>query len=189
MDPSRPTPVRAPSDPGGASLVELLIVVSILAIVAATLIPRSTAVHEHRKLEVSAQQVVFALRFARSEAMRMGDYYGVRLSSADNSIRVYYLNTAGPPIELFTVYHPLDKNAYIRVLDDRPFSAGVEISLSEFRFAGDPQPRESVAFAPTGDPVGPLNLGLMTQGDVKLSYGGRSVAISVAPATGRVTLP
>ncbi len=119
----------------------------------------------------------------------MGDYYGVRLSSADNSIRVYYLNTAGPPIELFTVYHPLDKNAYNRVLDDRPFTAGVEISLSDFRFAGDPLPRESVAFAPTGDPAGPLNLGLMTPGDVKLSYGGRSVAISVAPATGRVTLP
>ncbi len=188
MDPSRPTPVRAPSDPGGASLVELLIVVSILAIVAATLIPRSTAMHEHRKLEVSAEQVVFALRFARSEAMRMGDYYGVRLSSADNSIRVYDLNTSGPPIELFAVYHPLDKNAYTRVLDDRPFTAGVEIDQSDFRFVGDPSQRESVAFAPTGDPVGPANLGLMTQGDVRLKYGDRSIDISVAPATGRVTI-
>ena len=188
MDPSRPTPVRAPSGPGGASLVELLIVVSILAVVAATLIPRSTAVHEHRKLEVSAEQVVFALRFARSEAMRMGDYYGVRLSSADNSIRVYHLFTSGPPIELFTVYHPLDKNAYNLVLDDRPFTAGVEIDESDFRFAGDPTQRESVAFAPTGEPVGPANLGLMNEGDVTLTYGNRSIQISVAPATGRVTL-
>ncbi len=189
MDPSRPTPVRAASDEAGASLTELLIVVGILAIVAATLIPRTTAVQEHRKLEVSAEMVTAALRFARSEAMRMGDYYGARLSTADNSIRVYHLNTSGPPTEQFTVYHPLDKNAYNWVLDDRPVTAGVEIDDSDFNYAGDPTPRESVAFAPTGDPVGPLNLGLMTQGDVELTYGGRSVAISVAPATGRVTLP
>ena len=37
--------------------------------------------------------------------------------------------------------------------------------------------------------VGPANLGLMTRGDVNLKYGNRSLAISVAPATGRVTLP
>lgn len=171
----------------GFTIFELLVVVAILAIVAFFLVGPPLSVNDDKKLDLAASEVAAALRFGRSAAIRTGEHHGTRFGAADERIRVYRLDTSpSPPVEEYDVYHPVDKKLYDLPIDTAPFTLGVTIAAAVFQFGGDPTPHESVAFAETGIPVSPIDLTLMDQGLVALTYAGQTRVIQIAPMTGRV---
>ncbi len=174
---------------GGFSIAELLVVVAVLAIAGLVFSGHGSSVDQSLKLEVGAEEVASALRFARSESMRTGDLHGARIDSTAERILVYRLDTSGPPpTALYDVYHPVDKKLYDVELSGGTFTRGVSISRAEFRFGGDPTPYESVAFDATGSPISPRDFGVMDSGIVDLSYRGMTTSVTLTTPSGRVTI-
>ena len=171
------------------TLVELLIVVAILAIVALVYAAQPAGDTTHQKLDVAASEVASALRFARSEALRTGQPHGARIEPGSDRVRVFRLDVSGgPPVEDYSVRHPVDKKLYDLSFQTHSFAGSVGVSLSQFLFGGVGTPKQAVAFQPDGSPVSPENLTLMDSGDVDLSLSGQTRQVDVAPITGRVTL-
>jgi prepilin-type N-terminal cleavage/methylation domain-containing protein len=176
----------------GYTLLELMIVVIILATIAAIAVPGSVQGSD-QKLRLAAAEVAGAIRFARSEAMRTGEGYGVTVDQATQTVTVnrYDLGTApvaavGIPINPVTK-KPYDYNVYTKA-DTR----GVTISNSQdaFDFSGFGR-RKDLIFDRNGIPkwlagAGPTTH-LLSDGTVLLSYGNQQLSVRVAPITGRVT--
>ena len=142
-----------------------------------------------QKLDVAVREVAAALRFARSEAIRTGEYYGARIAAGDERVRVYRLDTSSPPpVEDYSVTHPVDKKPYDLQLGAAPMTSGVEVFASAFLFDGSAVPLESVAFDSSGAPVSPLDLSLMNAGAAVLQYGSQKQWVAVAAMTGRVSV-
>ncbi len=96
----------------GYTLVELVIVVTIMAIVAAIAYPNMTSGVD-RQQDLAAEQFAAAMRFARSESMRTGQPHGFRFLTNDYRIRVFTVDSAGSPWTwTWDVYNPLDKQLY-----------------------------------------------------------------------------
>lgn len=170
------------------TLLEMLAVVAILAIASLVVVLHSSPLEE-TKLGLAASEVASALRFARSEALRTGEHHGARIGVADDRVRVYHLDISGsPPVEEFTVFHPVDKKLFDVPLASGSFTRGVSIDTSFFLFSAPP-PKESVAFAPSGIPVSPLDLSGLNTGGVVVKHGIRQINILVSPTTGRVVIP
>ena len=101
----------------GLSLTELLVVVAILGVVAAVVVP-SSATRVERPLDLAAQEVAEAFRFARNESLRLAAPHGVSEDTAAMSIRVFSLDEGvSPPSPVFDVYHPVRKQPYDVTLD------------------------------------------------------------------------
>ena len=173
--------------PPGWTLFELLVVLAILGVVASTLFLHPAAFQQGAKLDLAASEAASALRFARSEAIRKQSVHGVRLTTSGDRIRVYELDTSGPFVEQFTVYHPIDKKLYDVTLPDG-MASGTGITLSDFRFLGDAGVYESIAFDAKGFPVSPVDLAGLSLGSVELSSSSGTRTITVVPGTGRVTV-
>ena len=174
----------------GYTLIELLIAIALMSMVAALAIP-VIAAQNAQKLDLAASEVAAALNFARSEALRTGQYYGVRIGSADSHVRVFLLNRSPlPPTEVYNVLHPVDKKIYDIALSSAAFSSGVSVSQSAFLYS--PQPAsEAVAFDPEGRPLLLTNAGaraLLVSGSATVSRQGDSRTISVERETGRVRI-
>ncbi len=146
------------------SLLELLVVVVILALLAGAVVRTYSSGDIEQKLQLAAEEVSSALRFARAEAIRTGEHHGARIGAADHRVRVYRLDTSGsPPVEVFSVYNPVDKKLYDLALIAAPFTTGVKVDKSDFRFGGVSTQYESVSFAADGTPVSPVDLALLDQ--------------------------
>jgi len=101
----------------GFSLLELSIVVLILGIMAIVVIPDS-APSNQQKLDLAVQEFAAAMRFARSEAIRLGAPRGFRQQSSQKRIRVFRPDTGTSPWTLnYDVYHPVNKKLYDIDLD------------------------------------------------------------------------
>jgi Tfp pilus assembly protein FimT len=171
------------------SLLELLVAAFIFALLGGALIRAHSSGDVERKLELAASEVASALRFARSEAIRTGDPHGAWLSDADDRIRVFQLDVSTlPGVAAFSVTHPVDKKLYDLALAKAPFTSGVEVTQSRFRFGGNSKDFELVVFASSGTPVSPDDLAVMDEGSVVVEYGDDKRVIAVAPMTGRVTV-
>jgi len=178
----------------GFTLLELLIVITILGIVALVAIPYLQS-PDTKKLEVAANEAVMALRYAKSQAIRTGKPHGVRFTAANDRIVVFELDMTDPPIDSAdetTLRHPHDKKLYdLSINTDTP-TAGIGISIADFRFGGDPTPYEYVVFNAKGTPVrvaSDTTITLMDQGEVRLNQGGNISIVQVDAVTGRVTRP
>ncbi len=100
----------------GFSLLELTIVVAILGIMALVVIPDSTPSNQ-QKLDLVAQQIAQALRFAHSEALRTGEHHGVTISQVTQTITVIKWDITTDPVSTELIpYHPLNKQSFVFVV-------------------------------------------------------------------------
>lgn len=175
------------------TLVELVIVVTILAVVAAVAVPNLSSGSE-AKLRLAAEEVASAIRFARSEAIRTGEGHGLTISQSTQKVTVkkYDLTTA-PISTLYTLAQPIDKQPYDFNVNTRSTTQGVTISNSQdaFNYTGLGR-RRSMIFDAYGTPKWIVGSGpttyLLEEGIVELSLGNKQLFVNVAPITGRVTV-
>ena len=97
----------------GYTLTELIIVVTILAIVAAIVVPAATSTGPEKELQLVAEEFAAAMRYARSESIRTGEPHGFRFLTNQERIRVFTADTSGAPWTwIWDVYHPVTKQLY-----------------------------------------------------------------------------
>lgn len=172
----------------GFTLLELLIVVSILGIVAVAAIP-NLASTEPYKLSLAAEEIAEAIRFARSEALRTGEPRGFRQQSTAKRIRVFRPDTGTAPWTLnYDVYHPVSKQIYDVDLNNHPF-AGADILSRADTFRGTCNTPGNIYFDRNGIPrcADPETV-LVEQFDVTLALGPHTRVVTLHGITGRVTV-
>jgi prepilin-type N-terminal cleavage/methylation domain-containing protein len=173
----------------GVTLIELLIVISLLAVIAAVAIPNYSS-DDTTQLEIAVADVVGTIRFAHSEAIRTGVSYGVVADKGNQTLRVYRVDTSVDPAVLrFDNYDPLTKQLY-----ELKFSAGesgVVMTDADFQFVGAASPTDYLGFSgSTGVPAEAVTgyRRMLDSAYVRLSYKQNSKTISISPLTARVTV-
>ena len=177
----------------GYTLLELVIVVAILGIVAVVAIP-SLSPERDRKLDLAAEEIASAIRFAHSEAIRTGEGHGLTISQATQKVTVKnYDISVAPIITLGTLVHPISKQVYDFNINTSSVTNGVTISNSSDVFNYGPEGRRrSLIFDAHGTPIWIVGSDptrhLLVDGIVELSYGGQQRYVDIAAITGRVTI-
>jgi len=177
----------------GFSLLELSIVVLILGIMALVVIPDS-APSNQQKLDLAANQIAQALRFAHSEALRTGEHHGVTISQVTQTITVKKWDMTTNPVSTELIpYHPVNKQGFVFDADTMSLAPGVSITNSSdiFNYMTIGR-RRSLIFDPQGVPVWVLgsddSVYRLLDGIVQLGNGQNQRLIGVEPLTGRVTV-
>ena len=172
----------------GFSLIELTIVILILSIVAVVAMP-NVSTGDEAKLELASQEVAQAMRFARSESLRIGEPRGFRQQSSPQRIRVFRADMGtSPPTLVYDVYHPVSKHLYDIELDKHAFAAVGTISHNR-TYRGTCNNPGNVYFDANGTPwcADPENI-LLEQFDITLSLGAHTRVVTLNGITGRVTV-
>lgn len=184
---------KAPYSEIGYTLVELVITVTIIAVIAAIAMP-ATSLGTNDRLNLAAMEVASAIRFARSEAVRTGEAHGLTVSQATQKVTVKKYDVTTAPISTIDILtHPVNKQPYDFNVNTRSSTRGVTISNSQdvFNFT-DLGGRRSLIFDATGLPKWIVGSGpttyLLSDSNIELSYGNQQRVVSVAPITGRVTI-
>lgn len=172
----------------GYSLTEILAVVLLLSIAAAVAIPNLSAT-DPSKLDLAAQELAEAMRFARAEAIRTGEPHGFRQQSSAKRIRVFRPDTSASPwTPIYDVLHPISKKLYDIELDDHRF-ARVD-SLSHDRvYRATCNVADHVYFDANGVPrcLDPETV-LLDTFEVELALGDHVRTLTLDRITGRVTV-
>lgn len=172
----------------GYTLVEVLVVVSILGISSTVMMP-DLASTQITQLEVAANEVADAIEFARSEASRTGKEHGVRVDASQKRIRVFSADiTTAPPTLQYDVYHPLSKHLYDIDFDDDTF-AGPKTITQTVNTNGSCSTPEIIIFnrygsAFCGDPFTSIYL----QTSFYLNMDRFTSSVNVTGINGRVTI-
>ena len=185
--------------PSGYSLAEMTIAVAIVAILAAALLPTLSSNEPHR-LELAAEEVATALRFAVSESRRIGSnglstYVLVDGKTNAGKLRVYVSNASAqiPPVSGTSVVNdPLTKRAL--VVDPVTANSLQGITLAPpFKVGAQPWGQLLISQNPTQfrvfDGVGNDKGLLQANSGVLLSLGANTVTVSFNELTGMVTRP
>ena len=161
---------------------------------AAAVIPSFFSGTDQYKLDLVAEEIAQALRFAQSEARRTGQHHGATISQTTQTITVKKWDVSTDPVSTELVpYHPVSKKAFVFDADGFSLAPGVEIANAAdvFLYATIGR-RSSLIFDENGLPVWIMNAGTdvyrLLDGTVTLSDGGNQRSVVVAPITGRVTL-
>lgn len=172
----------------GYTLIELVIVVTILAVVAAIAVP-ATSSNENEQLELAAQQLAAAMRFARSEALRTAKPHGFRQQSSAKRIRVFRLDQETSPAALiYDVYHPVDKRLYDVDLNLQSLAAADSLSRTAV-FRGTCNQQGSVYFDASGTPwCADPDTVLLDTFEVDLILGSSRRTVVLDDITGRVAI-
>jgi len=172
----------------GYTLVELSLVVLILAIMAAAVIPAIMPA-DSGKLQVAAQEIADAMRFARSEAMRLRQPRGFRYNAPQTRIRMFRPDTGTLPwAPIYDIYHPVSKKPYDILLDEHYFGA-VETSTQIHEFRGTCNLEKSIYFDANGTPfcTDPHTVPVLRY-DISITLGDHTRLVSLEPITGQVTI-
>ncbi len=176
----------------GFTLVEITIVVMILAIVAAALTLGPPTGESQQKVDLTAEAVAMALRFARSEALRVGEDRGGAVVTSTGRVFAAEPDLSSGTVALGQILlNPLDKRDYDFTVGELPGALGVEIAgaSNPFQFLGLASPQFAVIFDASGLPFY-LNGGTrypLTSGVVTLRHGNAERRVLLSKA-GRVTL-
>ncbi len=177
----------------GYSLLELTLVVLVLGIMAAAMIPSFDSAGPP-KLDLVADEIAQALRFAQNEALRTGEHHGATISQTTQTITVKKWDVSTDPVSTALVpYHPVDKKSFVFDADGFSLAPGVSIVNASDVFLYDTiGRRRSLIFDPDGYPVWIMNAGAnvyrLLDGSVTLSDGANQRNVVIAPVTGRVTV-
>jgi prepilin-type N-terminal cleavage/methylation domain-containing protein len=172
----------------GLTLAELLVAVSILGIVAIAAVPNLSSTTPH-KLDLAAEEIAGAIRFARSEALRLGQPYGFLQPSGVRRIRLFSSDTVTtPPPQVFDVYHPVSRKLYDIELDAHSFAAAESINRSG-TFRGTCTDAGAIVFDRSGTPwCNDPRAVLLEQLDITVSLNGFSRVVTLHGVTGKVTV-
>ena len=172
----------------GVTLVELLVVVSIIGVAAVVATPFLSSA-DPQKLDLAAAEVADAMRYARSEAMRLGEPRGFNQASNGKRIRVFRPDTGTSPWTLnYDVYHPVSRQLYDIDFDTHPIAAADDISRS-VTYRGTCNTVRKVYFDSNGTPwCSDPETVLLGQYDVTLTLGGHSRVVALDGITGRVAV-
>ena len=172
----------------GYTLLELVIVVSVLALIAAIAVPGSTSGTD-KALDLAAEEFAAAMRFARSESIRTGEPYGFHQQSGAKRIRVFRLDQGTSPATItYDVYHPIDKQLYDVDLNVGSLAAADSLNRTAV-FRGTCNQNGNIYFDGNGTPwcVDP-GTSLVTRFEVEMVTGIDSLTVKLDPITGRVTV-
>jgi prepilin-type N-terminal cleavage/methylation domain-containing protein len=177
----------------GFTLVELLIVVSITAIMAAAAV-QAVAPLSERAVDDAGSEIAQALRFAQDDAIRSGMPRVVSMEPG-NVVRVFQLKYVGVTAVEDTanpVTHPADKQSYKVTLGTMRFMSSALVTNSQFTFA-DATTTSQLAFSAAGEPVkivGPAvsDVKKLVNMQITVSSGPAQRSVSVDPATGRISM-
>ena len=172
----------------GFTLFELLMIVVLIGMLATVMVP-SLAPSETVKLDLVATEIADGMRFARSEALRLGVARGFRQPSNEKRIRIFSMDTLTSPATLvYDVYHPIDKQIYDKDLTQQPFAfAGTIIQAHAFRGTCDAP--DSIFFDAGGIPwcTDPDDV-LLEDFELTLILGSDTRKIYLHGISGRVTV-
>ena len=172
----------------GYTLLEMIIVVTVLAIIAAIAVPSVTPA-EHHKLSLAGSVVADALRYARDEARHTGVVHGVSTDLAANQVRVFRLDQApNPNLKVFDVYQPISKQLYTIELGAPPHG-GVALDAVGGQMVGTCNDPGNIAFDSSGvsrcvEPIATR----IRDANLVLSLSGLQLTVTVDAYTGRVSV-
>jgi len=176
-------------NPSGFTLIELLACLLILGILALVVLP-AVQPYDELNLDVAAQEVAAAVRFARDEAIRTGTRHGVIVDVDSQRLQVFWLDTSALPTRTYDVRNPLDKKLYDLQFTTDPALSGVQVTDVSFYYRGRVNPIHFVGFDALGTPkyndAGTVRL--LSNGEIKLGSRGVERIIRLSPMTGRVTV-
>lgn len=177
----------------GFTLLDTMIVVSIMATFAVMALPSFTS-NDSYQLDLAKAEIVTAIRFARSEALRSGETYGVDIDRASKQITVYKADLNTTPVGQESIaYHPINKNSYNYNLDTDFNLVNIDIinATDPFLFT-DSVRRKSLLFDKNGIPIWfNSNTGTtyqLSSATIKLVNGNHERDVFVHPYNGRVTV-
>ena len=173
----------------GYSLLELTIIVLVLSIMAAAAVPFFYD-SSSEKLDSAVDIQVEAMRFARTEAQRLGAPVGFRQQNAQKRMRVFNVDTGATPwTPVYDIYHPVSKKIWDIRLDNHPYAAADSVSTNKV-FRGTCNTPSNIYFdsisgsARCTDPeTVPLELY-----EVTLTLGNESRTVSLNGFSGKVTV-
>ncbi len=176
----------------GLSLAETMVVIAIISIVAVIAIPSFSSNNKY-DLDLAVGEISAAIRFARNEALRTGDVYGVEINQTTNQLTIYKADLSAIPVaQEFIAYHPINKDLYDYSLNDDLKLSNINISNTSDPFLySDSVRRKSLLFTSNGTPVWiDTTSGATHQlqsGVVQVGSNSQSTGINVAPFNGRVS--
>lgn len=173
----------------GVTLPELLIVVTLIAIIGALAIPSLNSL-ESLRVTTATSQLTAALRYAREESIRTGLIHSVEFTPASNLAQVLLIPGFGSmSVDRPVVRHPISRQLYSLDLDDDPTTTPSQLDTLTLIFDSVGQ-QSRIDFMPTGQPVWidlfdqPFRL---VNGSIVLSAQAVQQTINLDPLTGRVT--
>jgi len=162
--------------PAGFTLIELVIVITIISILAWVALPKITATGEI-KLDAAARRVAADLRYAQNRSIGTRVVHGLLFEPALSRYTVYAPTPASP------VMDPADRAKTLRV----DFTSRMEykgVAIASASFGGT----KGVTFDFFGVPRDSAGTDLAATGRVILSYQGLSDTVDVSPGTGKVSV-
>ena len=180
----------------GFSLLEVTASLFILGIMILIMIPTFSK-SDDKKVELAANIIADALRYARSESIRTGEIHGVLIDTNDSEalgrdITVFKADLGQSPFgNQGTLYHPITKQPYDLWLSDNSTTLHVE-----FKNTGKPFTFECITkqrylfFNQQGQPVYVENGNLFAylKGNVRIIDGDHDRKVTIQPTTGKIVV-
>ena len=173
----------------GYTLLELVVVTSILAVLAAIALP-SLSPSRAESLDLAAGWIAETVRFARAEALRTGNPVYLEIDRDSERLRVAEADLSGSTAAVGAILRdPITKQLLDVILSDMPATAGIDVTDESFDYpSGGRQPivvfdAQGLPFIKTADAFH-----LLESGDITLTRGDQQRIVRVSPLTGRVTI-